>query len=642
MAPHGLLQAFLNRSEHHLWGFVSNGLLVRILRDNASLTRQAYVEFDLEAMMEGEVYSDFVVLWLLCHQSRLEGERPTEFWLERWSKAAEQQGTRALDALRDGVQAAIEALGQGFLAHPENGGLRERLRTGALPAQDFYRQLLRLAYRLLFLFVAEDRGLIPDPAADATARDRYGRFYSTRRLRHLAERLRGTKHADLYHAFRLVMGKLDDDAGCPALGLYCLGSFLWSREAVDGLHGAELANRELLDAVRALAFTRQGRVLRAVDYKNLGSEELGSVYESLLELHPKLETEAAAFSLVVAAGHERKTTGSYYTPTSLIQCLLESTLDPVLNEAARKNDPEQAILGLKVCDPACGSGHFLIATAHRIARRLATVRTGDEEPSPAATRTALRDVIGHCLYGVDLNPMAVELCKVSLWLEALEPGKPLSFLERRIVLGNSLLGATPALIEKGIPDDAFKPIEGDDPEIVKALRRQNREYSRQGQRSLIAEMEAAEPRRLYETLSETLARLEDPNDGTIAAVRKKEARLRLLAESSEYQRIRLTADAWCAAFLWRKTKDAPPAITEETFRALRRDPTAVRVDVRQETARLAEQYRLFHWHVAFPEVLRRSGADVENELTGWSGGFDVVEQMQIGAAERKAEFEALQ
>jgi type II restriction/modification system DNA methylase subunit YeeA len=83
---------------------------------------------------------------------------------------------------------------------------------------------------------------------------------------------------------------------------------------------------------------------------------------------------------------------------------------------------EEAILTLKVCDAAVGSGHFLVAAAHRIAKRLASIRTGEEEPAPAALRHALRDVIGRCLYGVDINPMAVELCKFALWLEALEPG----------------------------------------------------------------------------------------------------------------------------------------------------------------------------------------------------------------------------
>ena len=119
-SPHSLVQELLNRSEEHLWGIVSNGLRLRVLRNNASLTRQAYVEFDLEAMMNGEVYADFALLWLLCHQSRVEAERPAECWLEKWSRTALEQGTRALDQLRNGVEKAITALGGGFLAHPAN------------------------------------------------------------------------------------------------------------------------------------------------------------------------------------------------------------------------------------------------------------------------------------------------------------------------------------------------------------------------------------------------------------------------------------------------------------------------------------------------------------------------------------------
>src|SRR5205085_11031842 len=164
------------------------------------------------------------------------------------------------------------------------------------------------------------------------------------------------------------------------------------------------------------------RVHHIVDYKNLGPEELGSVYESLLEMHPLINLEAHTFELTFASGNERKTSGSYYTPTSLIDRLLDSALEPVLLEACAKPNPEKAILNLKVCDPACGSGHFLIAAAHRIAKRLAAVRAADEEPSPEATRAALRDVVSRCIYGVDSNAMAVELCKVSLWMEALDPG----------------------------------------------------------------------------------------------------------------------------------------------------------------------------------------------------------------------------
>src|SRR5262249_36128278 len=163
-----------------------------------------------------------------------------------------------------------------------------------------------------------------------------------------------------------------------------------------------------------------------------GADELGSIYEGLLELHPSINKQAARFVLETAAGHERKTSGSYYTPTELVDCLLDSALSPILEEACKKPDPEAAILDLKVCDPAWGRGHSLVAAARRIAKRVAAVRAGGDEPSPREVQHALRDIVGRCVYGVDVNPMAVELCKVSLWMEAVEPGRPLSFLDSHI------------------------------------------------------------------------------------------------------------------------------------------------------------------------------------------------------------------
>ncbi len=348
-SPHSLLQEFLNRSGAHLWGIVSNGLALRVLRDNISLTRAAYLEFDLELMMTGELYADFSLLWLVCHQSRVEGlgnrelgvgnredkdttahsplPTPSDCWLERWSQEAAEQGTRALDALRDGVQEAISALGRGFLAHKANAALRRDLQQGNLSTQDYYRQLLRLVYRLIFLFVAEDRDLL---LTLPEMRQPYLKYYSLSRLRGLAENRRGGPHPDLYRSLCRVFTLLR--TGYPPLGLPALGSFLFSDKSTPALDGADLANTDLLTALRALAFTIEDQVRRPVDYKNLGSEELGSVYESLLELHPQLNIAAATFELQTAAGSERKTTGSYYTPTSLINSLLDSALEPVVED----------------------------------------------------------------------------------------------------------------------------------------------------------------------------------------------------------------------------------------------------------------------------------------------------------------------
>lgn len=624
-SPHSMTQEFLNRSKDHMWGFISNGLRLRILRDNKSLTRQAYVEFDLESMMEGEVYSDFHLLWLLCHQSRIEAEKPEDCWLEKWMQAAKDQGTRALEHLREGVERAIKALGTGFLAQTANKNVRDNLRSGKLTKEDYYRQLLRLVYRIIFLFVAEDRDLLFTPQISPGVKEKYNRYYSASRLRKLAEKIRGTKHPDLYHGLSVVMEKLGADEGCTALGLPALGSFLWSKEAIQDLIDCNISNDAFLEAVRSLSFMVEGRVLRAIDYKNLGAEELGSIYESLLELHPQINTDAATFDLIVAAGHERKTTGSYYTHPSLVQCLLDSALEPVLEEAVKKPNPEEAVLDLKICDPACGSGHFLIAAAHRIAKRLAAIRTGDLEPSPDETRKALRDVIGKCMYGVDINPMAVELCKVSLWMEALESGKPLSFLENKIQFGNSLLGTTPALLKKGIPDEAFEPIEGDDKDFCKRLKKRNKD-ERQGQGSLFDDH--LKPWDQLGNLAVAMTAIDDSSDETIQDIRTKQKRYEEFIRSSGYLYGRLLADAWCAAFVWKKIDDEkmPYPITESVFRMLEKNPHAIPKAQQEEIIRIAREYQFFHWHLAFPDVFRilNEYEQIENKGAGWSGGFDIV------------------
>jgi hypothetical protein len=129
-APHALLQELLNRTDTYLWGLISNGRLLRLLRDSTSLTGQAYIEFDLESMFDGDLYADYAQLYLLVHQSRVEvadGAQPADCWLERWRTTAISQGVRALDLLRSGVQEAMQTLGTGFLQHPANGHLRSRL-----------------------------------------------------------------------------------------------------------------------------------------------------------------------------------------------------------------------------------------------------------------------------------------------------------------------------------------------------------------------------------------------------------------------------------------------------------------------------------------------------------------------------------
>ncbi|MFC8299495.1 Eco57I restriction-modification methylase domain-containing protein [Micromonospora orduensis] len=637
--PQSLVQELLNRSEAHLWGVLTNGRQLRLLRDSSALATAAYVEFDLEAIFDGELFSEFVLLYRLLHVSRFEvagGAAPSTCWLEKWRTEAISSGVRALDHHRDAVKKAIIALGTGFLRHPANGELRRNL-----DVDTFHPALLRLVYRLIFLFVAEDRGALHPSGTSEQTRERYAKYFSSARLRHQALRRRGTAHGDLYQALRIALDALGDEHGRPELGLPGLGGIFDDTDADSPLRGPSLANADLLDAVRHLSRVQDdgsGR-WRPVDYRNMGAEELGSIYESLLELVPKHSAVDSTFELVERLGNNRKKTGSYYTPSSLIETLLNSTLDPVIDDAQKRGelrasaagepDPVEAVveelLSLTVCDPACGSGHFLVAAARRIAKRVAAVRQRNPEPTVDAVRHALHEVVARCIYGVDLNPMAVELAKVSLWLEALEPGKPLSFLDAHIKHGDGLLGATPVLIRNGIPNKAFKPIESDDEAYAKFLMNQN-DKERSGQGGLFSL--TVEPSVANAEFASSLRSILDAPVDNLIDVRRQAAAYRDWQATAGYVHAKHVADAWCATFMWHKAKDAPPAITDDVFRALQ-DPSgeAAPQATHDEITRLCEQYNFFHWHLEFPDIFpvpEDDDAPGLDRATGWAGGFSCV------------------
>jgi hypothetical protein len=633
LPPQSMVQECLNRTEAHLWAIVSNGRVLRILRDSSSLAGSSYLEIDLEAMFDGELFDEFVLLYRLLHVSRFEvddGAAPSTCRMEKWRIEAIEAGTRFLDDITDGVQAAVIALGTGFLKHPDNGRLR-----GEFDQDQYKRALLRLVYRLLFWFVAEERDLLQAPDVPALARERYTKYFSARRLRQASLRRVGGSHGDRWQAIQLVLNGLGKEEGLPHLGLPGLGGIYDKTPTDSMLNGLSLSNEYLLAAVKSLSrvWDKSTRRYRTVDYLHLGAEELGAIYESLLELVPS-RTADREFVLGNALGNLRKGTGSYYTPTSLIDCLLDSALDPVLDDAQKRAGVAAAasgaeeseaivseLLAVTVCDPACGSGHFLVAAARRIAKRVASFRERNPEPPVEALRRALRDVVSRCAYGVDLNPMAVELAKVSLWLEALEPGKPLNFLDAHIKQGNGLIGATPALIAKGIPDDAFKVIEGDDPKFAASLKRAN---VRPVQDSLFSDESIYS--QSNEVLAAGLAQIADAPDGSLRQVHAQAAEYREWMESNENRRKRLIADAWCAAFVWIKRADAPPAIVNRVFTDLQEKGSAgIPPETLREIGRLQTEYDFFHWHLEFPDIFHvyEDNPDAD-EGTGWSGGFTCV------------------
>jgi len=642
-APHAMVQEYLNRTDDALWAMISNGRTLRLLRDSSTLIGQSYVEFDLESMLDGEVFSDFVVLFLVCHASRFEPDQredatTADCWLERWRTYAAETGTRALQALSPGVKQAIEALGTGFLRHPAND-LHHRLVNGELSERDVREALLRLVYRLLFCFVSEDRGLLLDPNGSPLAKRRYEQWFSTARLRRIATRRRGSAHPDLWQALSLVLEGLGQEGGRPELALPGLGG-LFDTGSIDVIVGYQLANEPLLTAIRHLTVVQPagGGPKRMIDYRNLGAEELGSIYESLLEFVPRYDQTTRTFTLESVVGNDRKTSGAYYTPTSLIDCLLDSALDPLLDDAEHAADPEAALLALTVCDPACGSGHFLVAAAKRIAARVAGVRarsngSDTNEPTVIDDQRAMHDVVDRCIYGVDLNPLAAELAKVSLWLESVQPGRALSFLNAHIKVGNALLGATPALLAPGLPDAAFTALDGDDKKLVASLRKRNK-HEREGQGNLFGQAGISVSNTDLGSAARNVEAL--PNT-TLADVHLAQQRFREFDASPELKRARTVADAWCAAFVAVKTPGRPE-ITHATIEHIaeggKPDPaTALAL------AQTSAEYRFFHWHLEFPQIFRVAEAALGEGGPGWRGGFSCVlgnppwEQVQFDAQE---------
>jgi hypothetical protein len=615
-----LAQQFLNASADCNWAIVTNGRQIRLLRDADTLTRPAFLEADLDLILREQRYADFAAVWRLFHASRAGQSDPTTPW-EAWRKQGQEQGERVRDGLRTGVTQALLVFGTGFLVHPANEPLRARLQSGDLSVDAYFQQLLRLIYRCLFVFTAEERGLlhVEDPSPEAReARDTYVAGYAFRRLRDRSLRRSGfDRHGDLWTACRIVFRGLA--SGESRLALPALGGLFQKKQCPD-LDDAQLENRDLLDAMHQLRWSGQGGSLAAIDYRNMGPEELGSVYESLLELVPTGDVPARRFGFVgltsegLTEGNARKTSGSYYTPDSLVQELLDSALDPVIAQrvASRPDNPTEALLSIAVIDPACGSGHFLLAAARRLAERLAELRAVEGAVTPADYRHALREVIARCIHGVDRNPMALELARTALWLEGFEPGQPLSFLDHHLVCGDALLG----LIEfqsltAGIPAEAFKPLTGDNKDACKALAAANRVALKTFERRRTDPdfFREADTRNLLDELKA----LEAMPEATPAEVEGKASAYTDFLQHARDSRLAQAADLVVAAFLSPKDSATTAALcpTTQTLGDLLFpiQGNSVHQGVLQNARETCRQARVLHWPLAFAGVFARGGFD---------------------------------
>ncbi len=354
MSAHAIVQEFINLNEQ-LYGLVTNGRVIRLLRDSSRLIKLSYLEFDLDRIFTDGLFSDFAILYRLLHATRLPltNESATESWIEQYHQDSLESGARIREGLSKAVESAIRDFANGFLIHPENAALRESVANNSLAAADYYKSLLRLIYRLLFLMVIEERDLVFPLDVDQKRREIYRKFYSIQRLRLLSEHryLADHRRHDLWLSLQSTFRLFEADGPGHKLGVAPLAGDLFEGSAISHLAGCTLGNDVLLSCLRVLNVYEHpdNHQLIRVNYAALNVEEFGSVYEGLLEYEPVFLNHGTAIEFDFAEGDERARTGSHYTPDDLVQPLIKYSLDYLIAE--RLNAPNR-VLPASLCKPA--------------------------------------------------------------------------------------------------------------------------------------------------------------------------------------------------------------------------------------------------------------------------------------------------
>jgi hypothetical protein len=625
-SPHATMQEYLNVTEH-VYGIAANGLFLRLIRDSGRLIKLTYVEFDLKRMLDEDKYSEFTLLYHLLHATRFPRTQTEadQCFLEKYYQDSIETGNRIRDGLSLAVKESLLALGNGFLQHESNTTLREKIQSGQLSSKDYYRQLLRIIYRFLFLMVTEERDLVYDPEDKTEATQRlkkvYLQFYSIARLRKLCENryVYESQFNDLWQGLVQTFQLFEAGGNGKKLGIQPLDGDLFSYNAIKDLQECLISNKLLLECVRNMnEFRDEKKNLVNINYRSLDVEELGSVYEGLLELHPVIEnidaSNPAQINFTFQEGTDRKTTGSYYTRPELVNELIKSALIPVIEErlkekAGNKEAQFKALLKLKVCDAAAGSGHMLLAAARTIAWYLARVQSGEENPAPSVYRSCLREVIQHCIYAVDFNPDAVELCKLALWLEGHNSGKPLSFLDHKIRNGNSLVGVSDLnVLQKGIPDDAFNPVTGDDKKVCQELKKENAKYNKTKQTTLDFDQSV----KIDTTaIIGDYKELENIRQDDVEGVKQVKTKFDKLRSNHAWFNDWRACNLWTAAFFWNYTEENKQAApNSERLAKFLSNPAAAYGPMIGKADALSMEHKFFHWPLEFPDVFEQGGFDV--------------------------------
>jgi Eco57I restriction-modification methylase len=648
--------AFYVRHSGVEWGILTNGRLWRLYHKDTAHKQDRFYEVDLPALVEANDPEAFLYFYAFFHRTAFE---PHPLGLAALLRESAEYARGVGESLRAQVYDALKHLAQGFLDYPSN-----RLQPEPATLKAIYDHSLIILYRLLFILYAEARELLPLRASTA-----YRDEYSLDALKREIAR-RKLAGATLLPTTARLWAKLKDlfqiiNAGSPPLQVATFNGGLFDPARHPFLEHYSVGDARLLAAIDMLA--RVGGEF--VDYRDLAERHLGTIYEGLLEYHlqPIFPEGDWTIDLFNNRG-ERHRTGSYYTPDFVVQYIVAQTLQPVLDAAVagKSTNAEKvaAVLAVNVADPAMGSGHFPVAAMEYIARYLVDLGvtpddrrpttddrpqetpgstsvvsgpwpstddrppTTDDRPQETPGSTSVvggpwsvvdsdlaywkRRVAQNCIYGVDLNPLAVDLAKLSLWLATAAKGKPLSFLDHHLRCGNALIGARIAELDHRRPTtDGRKrraakkpPVVGGPSSVVGT------------QLSMLDDPDFAHSMGLAVG---SMWLIEETAGNTIAEVRQQEqlyADLRA-ALTRKYQQL---ADVAAArdfglavdATLWKGLSDY---LTRAGGFAVPQYATVLEAAHAQAAAQ-----RFFHWDLEFPEVF----FDRHGQPLGERGGFDAV------------------
>lgn len=550
------------------WALICNGRSLRIVDCTRTWSRSA-VEFDFDRLMASAAGVD--ALWLLANAASLgtAGDRS----LRGHVSASDAETLHVCRSLSDGVLAILPRLARALET-------RSR-RSGSTPTLD---QALTLVYRVLFLLFAEARGLVP------TWNAIYRQSYT---IASLTTRARSPVPDGLWESLQAISRLAHSGCRAGDLVVTAFNGRLFSPRHAPLTEQRRVPDIVIRDVLLSLATAVTPRGRRMISFHDLGVEQLGSVYERVLEYEPARGSAALA-----RTSTRRKSTGSFYTPRSLTEFLVRRTLAPLV-----EGKSAEQILSLRILDPSMGSGAFLVAACRYLADSCehAMMRDGTLSTDDAATTSIRlrRTIAERCLYGVDLNPTAVQLARVSLWLTTLAGDRPLTFLDHHLATGNSLIGAW-------LGDLSRRPRRTSaNPTLLLPL------FD-----SLIADDVA------MRILPERLRMALEPSESVDIVRNKERALAHLTRDDGVLAKWKRAADAWCAASLW---PGAPPSdgLITEWIAAATGGPTTIpepRLKESLDRARaVSAAHDAFHWELAFPEIFfDANGRRSEN------AGFDAV------------------